>query len=189
MSRIIAWFVKNPVAANLLMLVLVMGGLLALPTIRQEEFPSVDIDLIRVSIEYPGATPEETEKSICIRVEEQVEGIVDVQQISAMAVEGACVVSLELLVNSDIDAALTEVRNRVDSIDTFPEDAEEPVISKVLMNQPVLQIAISGDTDELSLKTLGQRARDENAQDGLGHGVHKLWRFERAVPSLRRVRR
>ncbi len=163
MSRIIAWFVKNPVAANLLMLVLVMGGLLALPTIRQEEFPSVDIDLIRVSIEYPGATPEETEKSICIRVEEQVEGIVDVQQISAMAVEGACVVSLELLVNSDIDAALTEVRNRVDSIDTFPEDAEEPVISKVLMNQPVLQIAISGDTDELSLKTLGQRARDEIA--------------------------
>lgn len=160
MSRIIAWFVHNPVAANLLMLVLVVGGLLALPTIRQEEFPSVDTDLVRVSVEYPGATPEEAEESVCLRIEEAIEGTPDIDRITALAVEGACVVSVELVIGGDSELALSEIDNRVQGIDTFPEQTERPVVSKLLMRGIAMYIAISGDTDEHTLKILGQRARD-----------------------------
>ncbi|HEM46509.1 MAG TPA: efflux RND transporter permease subunit, partial [Alphaproteobacteria bacterium] len=130
MSRIIAWFVHNPVAANLLMLVLVVGGLLSLPTIRQEEFPSIDTDLIRVTVEYPGATPAETEESVCLRIEEAIEGTPDIDRITSLAVEGACVVTVELMIDADGDVALSEIDNRVQGIDTFPEDTERPVVSK-----------------------------------------------------------
>ena len=163
MSNVIAWFIRNPVASNLLMVILVVGGLMALPTIHQEEFPSVDVEVVRVSVEYPGATPEETEESLCVRIEEEVESVPGIDRLHSMAVEGACIVSIELATGADIDNAFVEIQNRVDAIDTFPEDAERPTISKVIMRQPVLMIALSGDTDEMTLKRLGQRSRDELA--------------------------
>ena len=75
MNRMIAWFASNHVAANLLMLVLVLGGLLALPAILLKPFPDVDIDIVQVQVEYRGAAPEEAEEGICIRIEEEIEGI------------------------------------------------------------------------------------------------------------------
>lgn len=163
MSGIIAWFVHNPVAANLLMAVLLAGGLMALPTIRQEEFPAIDSDLIRISVEYPGATPEEAEESVCLRIEEAIEGTPDIDRITALAVEGACVVTVELITGSEGEIALSEIDNRVQGIDTFPEQTERPVVSKVLVRGLALQIAIAGQADERTLKVLGQRARDEIA--------------------------
>ena len=163
MSKVIAWFIENPVASNLLMVVMLVGGAIALPTIRQEEFPSIEVDLIRVSMEYPGATPVESEEALCIRIEEEVESIPDIERIHSIAVEGACVVNIETLVEGDLDAVLAEVQNRVDSIDTFPEEAEKPVVSKIVIRQPVMRIAISGLADEMTLKHMGETARDEIA--------------------------
>jgi len=162
-NRIIAWFAHNPVAANLLMLVLVTGGLLALPTIRQEEFPAIDTDLIRITVEYPGATPEESEESVCVRIEEAIEGAPDIDRITALAVEGACVVTVELVIGGDSEVALSEIDNRVQGIDAFPEETERPVVSKVLVRGLAMMFAIAGDTDERTLKILGQKARDEIA--------------------------
>jgi multidrug efflux pump subunit AcrB len=163
LRSVIAWFIQNPVASNLLMVILVVGGLMALPTIRQEEFPSVAVDVVRVAIEYPGATPQETEESLCIRIEEEVESVPGIDRLQSIAVEGACIVSIELLTGSDTDNAFIEIQNRVDAIDTFPEDAERPTISKLIIRQPVLKIALSGDTDEMTLTRLGQQFRDELA--------------------------
>ncbi len=160
MSRVIAWFVYNPVAANLLMLVFVVGGLMALPTIRQEEFPAIDSDLVRISVEYPGATPEETEESVCLRIEEAIEGTPDIDRITSLAVEGACVVTVELIIGGNSEVALSEIDNRVQGIDTFPVETERPVVTKVLVRGIALQFAIAGETDERTLKVLGQRARD-----------------------------
>ena len=87
MSRVIAWFVRNPVAANLLMFVLVTGGLLALPLIRQEEFPAIETDIAQISVEYPGASPAEVEESICLRIEEEIDGTPDIKRINTRAVE------------------------------------------------------------------------------------------------------
>lgn len=161
MSRIIEWFVRNPVASNLLMAFLIVGGLASLSILRQEEFPSVDTDVIRVSVEYPGSSPEENEESVCIRIEEEIESVVDIDELSSMAVEGACIVSVIMVQGSEVDEALNEIQNRVDAIDTFPDEAEKPVIAKVLMRQPVMRIIITGDLDEQSLKAIGEKARNE----------------------------
>lgn len=161
MNRIIEWFVHNTVASNLLMVIMVMAGVASLSTLRQEEFPSIDTDVIRITVEYPGASPEETEGSVCIRIEEAIESVIDIDELSSLAVEGACVVSVVMVIGADVDEALNEIQNRVDSIDTFPEDTEKAVISKVIMRQPVMRIVITGDIDERSLKALGEEARYE----------------------------
>ena len=163
MSGVIAWFVHNPVAANLLMFLMVTGGLLTLPTIRQEEFPAIETDVAQISVEYPGASPAEIEDSICLRIEEEIDGTPDIKRINTRAVEGACVVTVELVVDSNVDATINEIESRINAIDTFPIDAEKPVISKFIMKRQVLQLAISGDLGERDLKVLGQRARDEIA--------------------------
>jgi len=163
MKGIIEWFVRNPVAANLLMAVLLVGGLVALPGIRQEEFPSIDTDLARVSVEYLGAAPEEVEQGICVRVEEEVEGTKGIDEISSLSVEGACVVTLELVQGGDTPATVDEIKNRVDAISTFPDESEAPVVSLVVMTEPVMQIAVVGEADERTLKEVGQRLREDIA--------------------------
>ncbi|MBK7951757.1 MAG: efflux RND transporter permease subunit [Deltaproteobacteria bacterium] len=110
MNRAIAWFVHNPVAANLLMLVMVVGGLLGATSVRQEEFPAIEPEAVRVTVEYRGASPEEVEESICLRVEEAIEGTPNLDRINTIAVEGACNVTVELLVGSDVDAATPRSR-------------------------------------------------------------------------------
>jgi len=162
-NGIIAWFVHNPVAANLLMMVLIVGGLVTLPGIRQEEFPSIDVGVIRVTVEYLGASPEESEDGVCIRIEEELEGTEGVDRISSLAVEGACVVTLELPLQSDGDAITAAVKNRIDSITTFPAETEKPIISQVVIANHVLQLAVMADADERTLKVLAQEVRDEIA--------------------------
>ncbi|MBW1885465.1 MAG: efflux RND transporter permease subunit [Deltaproteobacteria bacterium] len=82
MNRIIAWFVHNPVAANLLMGLILIGGLTALPSIQQKTMPDMEIDIVQVSVEYLGAAPEEVETGVCIRIEEAIAGIEGIDRIS-----------------------------------------------------------------------------------------------------------
>ena len=161
MSRAIAWFVHNPVAANLMMIVMVVGGLLVLSEIRQEEFPAIEPDAVQVTVEYRGASPAEVEQSICLRVEEAIEGTPDIDRINTVAAEGACNVTAELVIGSDVEAATADIQSRIDAIDTFPVEAERPIVAALETRSGVLKIAISGDVDERDLKELGQRARDE----------------------------
>ena len=163
MKGAIAWFVRNPVAANLLALVMVVGGILSLSGIRQEEFPAIEPEAVRITVEYRGASPEEVEKSICLRVEEAIEGTPNLDRLTSIAVEGACNVTAELVIGSDVDASTAEIKNRVDAIDTFPVEAEKPTVAKYEMRRGVLKIAVSGDIAERELKEIGQRARDEIA--------------------------
>ncbi|MAE94574.1 MAG: cobalt-zinc-cadmium resistance protein [Deltaproteobacteria bacterium] len=163
MSRAIAWMVRNPVAANLLMFLLVVGGALTLPTIRQEEFPAIDTDVINISVTYRGAAPAEVEQGVCIRIEEELEGLQDMEKLMSLAVEGACIVTVQLISGSDTAAALDEVESRVNAIDTFPEETERPIVSKFVLLDPVLNIAVTGDLDEASLKLLADEVRDEIA--------------------------
>ncbi|MFP8878670.1 MAG: efflux RND transporter permease subunit [Myxococcota bacterium] len=120
----IAWFAENHVAANLLMGVMVFGGLAALPQIPQKSFPDIDVNLIIVSVVYLGAAPEEVEEGVCIRIEEELEGIDGVERIQSTANEGRCTVSVELFENADEARALDDIKNRVDAISTFPAETE-----------------------------------------------------------------
>ncbi len=168
MNAMIRWFAHNDVAANLLMVLIMASGVVAFSNIKQEIFPEFESNAITVSVVYPGATPAEAEESICMRIEEQIQGLDGVKQIRSTATENVGAVIVEVLEDADAREVLDDVKSRVDAIDTFPEDAERPVVSELQITRQVLSIALSGDTDERSLKELGQRLRDDIASlDGI----------------------
>ena len=125
----IAWMAANPVAANLLMLVLLIGGLMILPRIRQEVFPEFELDVVSISVSYPGASPSEIEQGIVLALEEAIRGLDGIKRVTSRAGEGFAAVSAELLLGTDRNRALQDIKNAVDGITTIPEDAERPVVS------------------------------------------------------------
>ena len=165
MNRLIGWWVDNPVAANLLMLILLVAGLIVLPQVRKEEFPNMDLEYIRVTVPYRGAAPEEVESGVCLRIEEAIEGIEGVKEITSVAAEGACDVMIQLYIDTDKSKALDDVNARVYAINTFPVETERPVITEVTVITTVLELAVSGNTDERTLKELGEQIREDLTED------------------------
>jgi multidrug efflux pump subunit AcrB len=161
MNRAIEWFAHNGVAANLLMILIIGGGLVTLPRIKREIFPEISLDIIQVSVEYLGASPEEVEEAVCMRVEEQVQGLEGIKRITSTASEGIGFVRLEVLDGFDTREVLDDVKARVDAIDTFPAETEKPVVQELLNRRQVINIAISGAADEFTIKSLGAQVRDE----------------------------
>ena len=161
MNRIIEWFGHNPVAANLLMWVLVVGGLLALPRTHQEEFPNLEVDAVRISIPYLGAAPTEVESGVCVRVEEAIQGTEGIDKITSSASEGFCIVTAELVAGVDKTKLSNDIKSKVDAIDSFPAETETPVTAEITFIATVLQVALFGDADERTLKLLGQQLRDD----------------------------
>ena len=116
-----------------------------------------------MSVLYLGAAPEEVEQGVCVRIEEELEGVEGVKEIRSAANEGICTVSVELFEDTDKSKALDDVKNRVDAIDTLPTETEKPVINLITSVRSVMDIAITGPNDERALKVLGQRVRDDIA--------------------------
>ena len=160
MHAAIAWFARNPVAANLLMCILCSGGVLSLLTVNQEEFPSIDAQIVSVTVPYLGAAPEEVERGVCIRVEEAIEGVEGIDKVRATSSEATCSVMAELEMDADAVAALNEIKSRVDGINSFPAETEKPIVSKLSLLRNVLWIALSGDAEERVLKQVGQELRE-----------------------------
>jgi len=161
---IVHWFTDNSVASNVLMVLIVAAGLVTLTSMRQEVFPEFSTDTISVSVPYPGATPSEVEESIATKIEEAVQGVDGIDRLTSSSNEGAGTVVIEVEDGADVRTVLDDVKSRVDAIDTFPEDAEKPVIQEVLIRRQVLNVAIAADADERSLRELGDRVRDEITQ-------------------------
>ena len=130
MSSIMKWFVNNSVAANLLMFLLVIGGLVGLQKVGKESFPSMIPQQIEVSVAYLGAGPEEVEERIIIRIEEAVYDLDGVKRIRSTAREGIGFVTIEGVDDYDMQKLLNDVKSRVDSINTFPRLAERPMVSQ-----------------------------------------------------------
>lgn len=168
MTRLIGWFVGNPVAANLLMMILVVGGLISLTQLKQEEFPEIDLGIVQVRVPYLGAAPEEVELGVCIRIEEALEGAQSIYRMTSASGEGMCTVTLELESSADDIEALNDISGRVDAISTFPAETERPIVSLLTSRNQGLEIVIAGDTDERTLKTLALEMREEiAAMDGI----------------------
>ncbi|MCZ6659168.1 MAG: efflux RND transporter permease subunit [Gammaproteobacteria bacterium] len=168
MHTAIAWFVRNPVAANLLMFILIIGGVMGLITVNQEEFPNMDVQVVSVTVPYLGAAPEEVEQGVCIRIEEAIEGVEGIDKIRSTSSEGTCSVQAELDLDSNEIVALNEIKSRVDGINSFPVETEKPIVSKLTISRSVLQIALSGNADERVLKEIGREIRDDiAAMDGI----------------------
>jgi multidrug efflux pump subunit AcrB len=161
MKTWIDWFARNGVAANLMMFVIIVGGLLTAFTLRKEVFPEIATDMITVTVPYPGAAPEEVEKAICVRIEERIQDLQGIDRITSSAGEGSGTVSIELINGANVREVLDDVKGRVDAIDTFPDDAEEPIVQELLVRRQVINVAVWGDADEATLKHLGERVRDD----------------------------
>jgi multidrug efflux pump subunit AcrB len=161
MQGLIAWFARNGVVANLLMFLIIVMGLMTIPGLKKEVFPELAIDIITVTVPYRGAAPEEVEEGVCIRVEEAVQDLDGIKKLSSTASEGTGTVTIEVETGYDTRKVLDDVKSRVDAIDTFPEETEQPIIQEVTNRFQVINISIAGDTDELTLKRLGEQVRDE----------------------------
>ncbi|MFP4105135.1 MAG: efflux RND transporter permease subunit [Phycisphaerae bacterium] len=151
----------NSVAANLAMLVCLIGGLLAMWNVKQEVFPDIELDVVRVSVVYPSASPEEVEDGILLSIEEAVQGLEGVKEVISTANEGRGTVSIEALSGVDVDKLARDVESEVDRIDTFPEDAEEPEVETVVHDREVLSVMVYGGVDERALRRAANDIRDE----------------------------
>lgn len=168
MKAIIRWFADNPVGANLLMAMILVGGLLTGPSLRQEVVPTVEEDAATITVLYPGAAPVEVEQGVCMRIEEAVQGITGVDRVLAQADEGFGVVTVEFLEGFERQDVLDDIKSAVDRIDSFPDEAEDPVVSLITINQKVLSVAVWGNADELVLRGVADRTRDAlMAEDGI----------------------
>ena len=161
MNGAIRWMARHHVAANLLMLIFVVGGWILAPRIQQEVFPEISLDWISVSVPYPGAGPEEVEEGILLKIEENLTGVDGIVRITATAREGFGTVLAEVREGMDADRVLQDVRSEVERITTFPQDAEKPVISKLLNRREVVSLVVYGDLSEHSLRERAEAVRDQ----------------------------
>jgi len=164
MKRVVTAFANNTVFANiLLVLIFLAGGIAAMSMIR-ENFPEFSVDIITVSVTYPGADPEEVEEGISRKIEEALEGLEGVKQYTTESRENAGITIIEVKENYDIDDVLDRVRSKVGAISTFPKDAEEPVITEITFKEPVMLLYLSGDMSERRIKEWAERIKDEIQQ-------------------------
>ena len=167
---LIGWFVNNHVAANILMFLFLIGGVVSVKSMRTETFPTIDPKLITISVAYPGATPYEVADGITRRVEKELVGIEGVKRISSNAVEGYGVTNVELRDFVNVDDVYNEVETAVNSLINFPpNDAEKPIISKVKVTPNVVTLAIHGFVNQETLRYWADLIEDEiRALPGIG---------------------
>lgn len=160
-GSLIGWFANNSVAANLLMLVLLAGGAYTAITITKEVQPRIETNYITVSVPYRGGTPRDVEEGVLVKIEEAIQDLEGIEEINSTAREGSGSVSIEVNTDYDVLEVLDRVKNRVDSISTFPAETERPTYERNTFTQEVIWVSVFGDVDERTLKEAARQMRDE----------------------------
>ncbi len=161
MRGIIAWFVHNPILTNVLILVLLAGGLYNLKGMRASFFPELESDYVNIEVTYPGAAPEEIEEGVVLKIEEELEGIEGVDRVTSESLENFASIRVESIKGTNMAGLTQDVKNAVDRINSFPQDAERPVIYYRKSRGPVFDIALFGATDLYNLKSIAEDFRDQ----------------------------
>ena len=162
---IIPWFATNPVAANLLLMLVIVLGIMATGTIRKEAFPSMEPDSLTISVTYDSGSAQQSEEGIAIKIEDQLEEVNGIKSITSSSTGSGATVTVEKQTDYDLDILLRDVRAKVDAISTFPADAKNPVIEKAQREEHALWLQLYGDVGRASLQTLA----DELKNDLLSH--------------------
>jgi multidrug efflux pump subunit AcrB len=158
----IAWFARNDVAANLLMVTLLALGAWALTAkIPLEVFPAFEIRSVVVRVPFPGATPSEVEEGITVKIEEAVQDLDGIKTLRSTAVENLGTVVIEVDNRADPREMMNDVKARVDAISTFPADSERPVVYVPEIRRDVITVIVSGELPEAELRLVAERVRDE----------------------------
>ncbi len=143
------------------MIFIITAGLFTVMKMRREMFPQFALDIISVSVSFPGSSPEEVEEGICIKIEERIEGIEGISRIISTAREGTGSVVVELESGADAQKVLDEIKAEVDRIDTLPEESEEPVVLEIVNQDPTVSVAVYGDVSEKLLRQIAEKVRDD----------------------------
>ncbi|MBC2711874.1 MAG: efflux RND transporter permease subunit [Desulfosarcina sp.] len=164
MKRVLAAFARNTVFANIILVMIFIAGYIATANMIRETFPEFSLDMITISVPYPGADPEEVEEGISRKIEEVIEGLEGIKQYTTQSSEGLGSANIEVREDYDVDEVLDRVRTKVNAISTFPVDAEKPVISELLLKDVVTLLYLSGDMSERRIKEWSEQIKDEIQQ-------------------------
>jgi len=158
---IIAWFARNSVAANLLMFIIIIGGIFGIFRVQKQIFPAFEVNIIAVQVPYLGAAPQEVEEGVILKLEEAIKDIEGIKKLTSTAREGVGSISIEVEDGYDVQNLLDEVKVQVDAIPSFPGNTEKPVVYRIKFPQDVLWVSVYGETTERELKMYAQGIRDE----------------------------
>ncbi|WP_318506767.1 efflux RND transporter permease subunit [Photobacterium leiognathi] len=161
---LIAWFAHNHVAANLLMLVVMLGGLFSISLINKEIFPAFALNRIMISASYPGASPEDIEQSINVKIEQSLDNVKNIKRIQSVASQGSASLTLELESEADLEQVLDDVKQQIEAISTFPVNMETPLVKRAEFTSNVVFISLYGNLNERQLKEYAKQVRDDILQ-------------------------
>jgi multidrug efflux pump subunit AcrB len=161
MKNAVAWFSENHVAANLLMLFLLVAGIVTALSIKLEIFPDTTLDRIAISTTYSGASPVEVEEAVVRRIEEKIAGLSGIKRIDSTVREGSGTVSVEVMKGCNARQLMDDIKSEVDRITTLPDEAEKPVIREAIRRRQVITLAIYGDVPEATIKYWTEKLRND----------------------------
>ena len=160
MEKVIKWFSQNHVAANFLMLLVLLAGFATWFQLRKEIFPETSFDAVVVSVPYPNATPDEVTNGVIIPMEEAITDIEGIKRVTSNASRNIGAMTIEVETGYETRNVMDDVKTQIDAIDNFAENAERPVLEELIVNRQILSLAISADTDEASLREYAETVRD-----------------------------
>ena len=172
MKKVITYFIKYPVAVNIFIIAFVIFGIIGALSLKSSFFPLSDSDIINISLTYPGASPEEMEEGIVLKIEDNLKGIVGVDRVTSVSRENSATITIEVVKGKDIDVVVADVKNAVDRVPSFPSGMEPAVIAKIESVNQTITFTVSGDN--LPLATLKQYARNIESDIRGMEGISQL---------------
>ncbi|MCK5125750.1 MAG: efflux RND transporter permease subunit [candidate division Zixibacteria bacterium] len=161
MQRVIAYLIRYPIWVTVLMSGVLLYGVLSLSQMRFSFFPESQPKVINIEVVYPGAAPEEVEEGVVLKIEENLDGLQGVERVTSISRENSGIVTAELVLGADIDKILADIKNAIDRINSFPADAEKPVIYEQKFRSRSQSLGLSGETNRYNLKYMAEELRDE----------------------------
>ncbi|MGY8810136.1 MAG: efflux RND transporter permease subunit [Pseudomonadales bacterium] len=158
---IIAWFARNPVAANLLMLLVIVLGVMSMGDLRKEAFPAMEPDSINIGVTYDSGSATQSEEGLAIKIEDALEDVIGIKSITSTANGSGANVSVEMQSDYNLDILMRDVKSKVDAISNFPSEAKNPVITKAQRESDALSLQLYGDADRYTLQTLAEALRSD----------------------------
>jgi len=166
MRQILGFFIKYPIWSNVILFAVFILGIASFLSMKKSFFPEVKPNIITVSVAYPGAAPEEMEEGVTIKVEEALKGIVGIVEVRSVSAENTATITIETSTNYDLDEVLTEVKNAVDRINSFPVGAEKPTVFKQQSTSMAAFLGLKGNVSLMELKTVAERIEDDFLKSG-----------------------
>lgn len=161
MRTIVHWFIDNPIAANLLMIIIIIGGVFNYFSIGKEVFPLSETDTLSINVAYPGASPSEIEQQVVVRIEEAIADLDGIDEITSIAQESSARITVETIKNYDTQRLLNNVKSRIDALTTLPDDIDDVQVREVIARYRLMNIAIYGDVAETLLKETSEWVQQE----------------------------